>query len=134
MRERQRGPPTASLRAQEAASKFLNKVREKAAKKPRDPLEPKAQNPKTEHARAPDGRFAGVRRNVEDVPRLPPPRLGEMEEREEFLRFPKTQWKTLRTTDESVKWRLAASGNRLGGARVTPTEAWGTRLQAPPRR
>jgi putative transposase len=51
-----------------------------------------------------------------------------------FFDFPKAQWKTLRTTDESVKWRMAASGDSVRWARVTPTEAWGMRLQAPPRR
>lgn len=41
---------------------------------------------------------------------------------------------TLRTTDESVKWNHAAKSGILRQTRVTPTEARGVRLQAPPRR
>src|SRR5438876_9522195 len=31
-----------------------------------------------------------------------------------FYHFPREHWKHLRTTDENVKWRVTASGNRLG--------------------
>lgn len=42
-----------------------------------------------------------------------------------FFRFPKAQWKTLRTTDENVKWRMAASGNRLGVGTGDPDRSVG---------
>jgi hypothetical protein len=39
------------------------------------------------------------------------------------LRFPLRHRKVIRTTDESVKWHLASSGDRWAWAWVTPTEA-----------
>ncbi len=50
------------------------------------------------------------------------------------FRFPKAQWKTLRTTDESVKWRMATSGNRLGVGTGDPDRSVGHEAASPPRR
>ena len=61
---------TISPKTQEAADKFLNWVREKADRKPRDPLAPE-KPPRADRQRDPHGRFAGPRRDVEKVPRLP---------------------------------------------------------------
>ena len=51
----------------------VNQIRERAATKPRDPLEPDPLAPKPEpkRPRSRDGRFMGPRANVEGVPRLP---------------------------------------------------------------
>ena len=57
-----------SPKAQEAADRFFQWARAKAANNPRDPLEPKAE---VVRVRDRDGRFSGPRRDVEDVPRLP---------------------------------------------------------------
>jgi hypothetical protein len=48
-----------------------------------------------------------------------------------FFRFPKAQWKTLRTTDESVKWHLAASGDRLGVGTGDPDRSVGHEAASP---
>jgi len=64
-----KSPPTAGSKVQDAADKFFRQMREKAANKPRDPLE--QTKPETSRVRGPDGRFEGPRRDVEDVPRLP---------------------------------------------------------------
>ena len=58
-------------RVQEAAKKFFDQMRAKAANEPRDPLDQRAHKNEIQRRRDPDGRFAGARRNVEGVPRLP---------------------------------------------------------------
>jgi len=46
-------------------------MRAKVANEPRDPLDQRAHKNEIQRRRDPDGRFAGARRNVEGVPRLP---------------------------------------------------------------
>src|SRR5438132_9307185 len=46
-------------------------MRAKVANEPRDPLDQRAHKNEIQRRRDPDGRFAGARRNVEGVARLP---------------------------------------------------------------
>jgi hypothetical protein len=64
-------PAATTSRVQDAAKKFFDQMRAKAANEPRDPLDQRAHKSETQRRRDPDGRFAGARRNVEGVPRLP---------------------------------------------------------------
>jgi len=42
-----------------------------------------------------------------------------------YFNYPADHWKHLRTTDENVKWRVAASGNRLGVGTGDPDRSVG---------
>jgi putative transposase len=51
-----------------------------------------------------------------------------------YFDYPADHWKHLRTTDESVKWHLAASGDRLGVGTGDPDRSVGHEAASPPRR
>ena len=48
-----------------------------------------------------------------------------------FYAFPKEHWKHLRTTDESVKWPMAASGDKLGWGTGDPDQSVGHEAAGP---